>query len=203
MNIECKMTNATGVVVAVGSREQMMVYLNHEAPDGEYTVAGPGIDAKFYRIDGVVYPSGGQVDGQMIPPRSREECSDEQFMRELEALSGPLDSFTRQPVPAALKGQLFDRLRQAGIAGVTVEYDGYGDDGCIQDLVATVVGGGEIELAEDLRELVEDYVWGRLPGGWETDDGSFGEVEFDVTAGTVTFEHSQRHTKVTFGQWEE
>jgi hypothetical protein len=37
-------------------------------------VQGPGIDLQLIRIDGVVYPNGGTVDGRAMPSRSPAEC---------------------------------------------------------------------------------------------------------------------------------
>jgi len=56
------------------ARGMALRFLKHGCPDGEYSIEGPGIDMTFYRIDGIVYPSGGTIDGQGMPIRSREEC---------------------------------------------------------------------------------------------------------------------------------
>jgi hypothetical protein len=344
---EVRLVDATGLAVAVGTRDQIMSFLKHHSQDGEYAIAGPGIDARLYRVGGVIYPGGGQIDGQTIPPRSREECvavfgpaieinngaqkdgdisraegrvlvvrgakvsvdklsfpvsvrvdlalggdeslsvlipapldsswphlaesicvkcgdlwdhcrcshededheeeggendeyadehpvegrgpdvdrdterlnqpvqdnpspaggskgdilSDEEFLKELEAMSGPDEPTANEADPAVPKALLLDRLREAGVVSVSVEYDGSCDSGCVEDVTAIGIGGEAITLAADLRELVEEYVYERLPGGWEINDGSFGEVEIDVMAGTVTFDHHQRYTDEQ--PWEE
>ena len=83
----------------------MLSSLKHHTSDGEYAIAGPGIDARFHRVSGVIYPCGGEIDGDVIPVRSREECvafygmlltsnseitgevmSDNDFMKEMDAL---------------------------------------------------------------------------------------------------------------------
>ena len=28
----------------------------------------------FYRINGILYPGGGIIDGETVPPRSKEQC---------------------------------------------------------------------------------------------------------------------------------
>ena len=73
---DCVLRDETGRVVTVASRDLTLRWLKQECPDGEYSIEGPGIDMTFYRIKGVVYPSGGTFDGEKMPPRSREECVD-------------------------------------------------------------------------------------------------------------------------------
>jgi hypothetical protein len=62
-------------------RVMTLRFLKHGCPDGEYSIEGPGIDMTFYRIDGIVFPSGGTIDGFAMPARSRAECI-ETFWRE-------------------------------------------------------------------------------------------------------------------------
>jgi hypothetical protein len=57
-------------------------YLKHECQDGDYSITGPDNDPTFYRIGGIVYPSGERVRPaiqgvkvwQQMPPRSGEEA---------------------------------------------------------------------------------------------------------------------------------
>jgi hypothetical protein len=137
-------------------------------------------------------PGGGSKD---------DILADEAFLKELEAMSDPDEPTVDEPEPALPKALLLERLREAGVARASVEYDGACDSGCIEHVSAFGSGGEGVTLAADLRELVEEYVYERLPRGWEIDDGSFGEVEIDVTGGTVTFDHKQRYTE--YQQWEE
>lgn len=71
---ECILRDETGRVVTIATRDLSLRWLKHECQDGEYSIEGPAIDMTFYRINGVVYPSGGFMDGESMPPRSREEC---------------------------------------------------------------------------------------------------------------------------------
>jgi hypothetical protein len=72
---ETVLRNDRGQIVTVADRRDLVLrYLKHHAPDGDYTVDGPGIDAVFYRMGGVVYPAAGVIDGVELTPRSREEC---------------------------------------------------------------------------------------------------------------------------------
>jgi hypothetical protein len=72
---ECRLMDERDVTVAVGSRDQMARYMKHHVDDGMYSIKGPGIDMTYYRIDGIVYPSGGSQDGLVVPHSTREECS--------------------------------------------------------------------------------------------------------------------------------
>ena len=73
---ECRLRDDKGRLVTIAPRELALRYLKHELPDGDYSIEGPGIDMVFYRHEGVVYPSGGTIDGKRMPPRSREGCVD-------------------------------------------------------------------------------------------------------------------------------
>jgi hypothetical protein len=82
------------------------------------------------------------------------------------------------PLPARLRR----RLSRLGITGVTARFDGYGDEGSIEEFVAqpeTAVLGRRLE--DDL----EDFLLDRLPGGWEDGEGGFGDFVLDVAGGTV------------------
>ncbi len=72
--MEHALKDTNGRTVAMGSLQQMTGFLKHHVPDGDYAIEGTGTNATFYRINGVVYPSGGMIAGQRLPPRSREEC---------------------------------------------------------------------------------------------------------------------------------
>jgi hypothetical protein len=78
---------------------------------------------------------------------------------------------------------LMGALRFLGVDLVEVEFDGYGDEGEVQEPEFTPDPPGG--LPEGLGELVGQVCGGMLPGGWEINSGSFGTVEIDVRAGTV------------------
>lgn len=184
------------VEAAVKELEELRLLMKQYEDEHPVEGRGPDVDRDTERVNQPVQdnpsPAGGST-GDIL--------SDEEFLKELEAMSGPDGPTANEPDPAVPKALLFDRLRQAGVASVSVEYDGSCDSGCIEDVTAIGIGGEEITLAAALRELVEEYVYERLPGGWEINDGSFGEVEIDVLAGTVRFDHNQRYTD--YQPWEE
>jgi len=114
------------------------------------------------------------------------------------------------------KAIVFAALADAGIHRVTVEYDGSGDSGQIEDVAAWNAGNERISLPpntktqlnsgdpehpgpeRNLEAAVETLAWDYLEiyYGWENNDGAFGTFVFDVPARTVTLEHNERYTEV-------
>jgi hypothetical protein len=114
------------------------------------------------------------------------------------------------------KNLIFAALAEAGVHKVTVEYDGSGDSGQIENVEAWNAGDQRIPFPSDTRiqlgsgnpdhpltELnleaaVETLAWDYLEihYGWENNDGAFGTFVFDVPARTVTLEHNERYTEV-------
>ena len=116
------------------------------------------------------------------------------------------------------KALIFAALEEAGIIKISIEFDGAGDSGQIEDVRAWHAAGGTVPLPSDhklelpsplpdnppvhmtLQEAVEtlayDYLEDTHPG-WENNDGAFGTFLFDVPGQTVTLEHNERYTEVT------
>ena len=118
------------------------------------------------------------------------------------------------------KAAIFAVLAEAGIAGVTVEFDGYGDSGGIESVHAEA-DGSEIALPESsvtlftigwreteptektmpLGDAIEHMVYellGETHGGWENNAGAFGNFVFDVAAETITLEFNMRFEDTEF-----
>jgi hypothetical protein len=94
-----------------------------------------------------------------------------------------------------LKNALLDVLSRQGIATVTVTYDGEGDSGQIQEIHALNAADKSIDLSHDLRDQVDEFTWGVLDsyhGGFENNDGGYGELTIDVAARTVLLDHNDR-----------
>jgi hypothetical protein len=106
---------------------------------------------------------------------------------------------------------VLDALSAAGITSVTVDFDGEGDSGQINGVhckgsVADIAkisvttrhaawGGTLSEQTETLESAVESLCYGYLAfehGGWENNDGAFGEFTIDVAARTIALEFSAR-----------
>lgn len=119
--------------------------------------------------------------------------------------------FAAQLVP--LKASLFNFLAANGIVLVTVDFDGCGDSGQIEGITA-FDEHGEVALpatgfvAPDVDEAaadasgpiegaIETLVYDLLQtehGGWENNDGAYGEFRFDVVARSITLESNMRFT---------
>jgi hypothetical protein len=119
---------------------------------------------------------------------------------------------------AANKAIVFEALSAAGIALVNVTFDGEGDSGQIDNIIAwkdqeeitisdqTVTvqsaswDGREVAFQElPLREAIEQLCYDFLEqeyGGWENNDGAFGEFTLDVAARTVELEFNGRYTDI-------
>jgi hypothetical protein len=113
------------------------------------------------------------------------------------------------------KTAVFEALAQAGISSVSVEFDGEGDSGQIESVIATT-GDERMDLPvtpisvwqahwdgkasivnTPLEEAISDLCYGYLSqehGGWENNDGAFGTFTFDVTARTIELEFNGRFT---------
>jgi hypothetical protein len=115
------------------------------------------------------------------------------------------------------KKLIFAALEEAGITKVSIEFDGAGDSGQIEDILAWNADGAtvpmpshcrlelpsrlpdnpavEMTLQEAVETLAYDYLEDTYPG-WEINDGAFGTFVFDILARTVTLEHNERYTEV-------
>ncbi|HTM82179.1 DUF6878 family protein [Asticcacaulis sp.] len=109
---------------------------------------------------------------------------------------------------------LFDALATAGITTVTVEFNGYGDEGQIESIKYDVDGNETTPLIQDLAfirqsslteapssepisvdDAVEELLYDLLSQhycGWQDSEGSYGEFTFDITARTVDLDIALR-----------
>ena len=119
-------------------------------------------------------------------------------------------------IRARNKAIVFAALAEAGIHKVTVEYDGGGDSGQIEDVAAWNAGDERISFPSDRKitllsenpdhplaeqsfeAAVESLAWDYLEiyTGWENNDGAFGTFVFDVPARTISLEHNERYIEV-------
>jgi hypothetical protein len=116
------------------------------------------------------------------------------------------------------KTVVFDALAAAGLTTVTVEFDGEGDSGQIESVVACT-GEAHVDLPEasvtllrattqrdtdtpfpsecSLAEAIETLCYDYLEqehGGWENNDGAFGTFQFDIGARAITLEFNGRYS---------
>jgi hypothetical protein len=106
--------------------------------------------------------------------------------------------------------------QEHGITAVIVNFDGYGDSGQIEDITAQT-GAVTVELPDErieifrpawdsadierethtVREAIEALCYDFLSqthGGWENNDGAYGDFTFDVTEGSITLDYNERYT---------
>lgn len=117
----------------------------------------------------------------------------------------------------ANKTAVFDVLAAAGVVSVVVTFDGYGDSGQIESIdgrdahgevavpehqvtIASATWEAEIERnTMSCREAVEQLAYDLLNatyGGWENNDGAYGEFDFDVAARSISLDYNGRYTAV-------
>lgn len=74
------------------------------------------------------------------------------------------------------------------VSTVELEYSGVGDEGAIE---SSSFLPKSIEVPDELRRLVEDWVYAVLPDGWEIDEGGQGTVTIDVRQAVARINHEQ------------
>ena len=117
------------------------------------------------------------------------------------------------------KGAVFDVLADEGIERVTITFDGEGDSGQIEELVAYKDGQPvempvvsltlhSVEWGSDtvttalsaLSEAIEKLCYGFLGqehGGWENNDGAYGDFIFTVAERRIELEFNSRFVDST------
>lgn len=121
-----------------------------------------------------------------------------------------------------LKASLFDFLEARGIIGVTVDFDGYGDSGQIEHILAfdkhgeVAVPEGKLAVPErdsqtasgtddagSVEDVIEFLVYDLLQsehGGWENNEGAYGEFHFDVTGRSIKLAYHERITTSEYSE---
>ena len=113
------------------------------------------------------------------------------------------------------KAAVFAALAGAGIATVTVTFDGSSDSGQIESIDSRSASGIEMPLPEEtvsivaivwgqsrseqrsmsVREGIEHLVYDALEethDGWEINEGAYGEFTFDVPALEIRLDYNER-----------
>ena len=122
------------------------------------------------------------------------------------------------------KTSVFETLAAASITSVTVTFNGEGDSGQIEDITAYTNdkpsplpdirieiqsvpwGSGKLDSSQcTLRNAIETLCYGYLEqyqGGWENNDGAFGEFAFDVPKRAIELEFNGRFTDIATHNYE-
>ena len=125
------------------------------------------------------------------------------------------ENSSRAALRPANKAAVCAALAGAGIATVTVNFDGCGDSGQIESIEARDASGADVPLPEETIAIVA-IVWGQsrpeprsmsveqaiehlvydalseTHGGWEINEGSYGEFVFDVPALEIRLDYNER-----------
>lgn len=112
------------------------------------------------------------------------------------------------------KASLFAALAAAGISHVCIAFNGYGDSGQIEDVTAKA-GEAEADLpavdveiasaefgsetitrvSQPLADAIESFCFDLLEshhGGWENNEGAYGDFTFDIAADSIVFDFNYR-----------
>lgn len=112
------------------------------------------------------------------------------------------------------KVNLFAALAAAGIDHVCVAFNGYGDSGQIEDVTVksgeadAALPATDVEIASasfgndaitrtsaPLADAIESFCYDLLEshhGGWENNEGAYGDITFDVAADRIVFDFNYR-----------
>jgi hypothetical protein len=85
---------------------------------------------------------------------------------------------------------LAEQLQRVGVETVTADYDGEGDSGQIEEPQF-----GSTQIPRDVAIAVQDLFYDILEeyyGGWENNEGSFGQFSWDVRADRISLVHNMR-----------
>lgn len=91
--------------------------------------------------------------------------------------------------------ELAARLKPFGVTKLVATYDGYGDSGDFEDVSLepdTLNLEDVLGAANTSRQSVIDALWPLLPGGFEINEGSYGELVLDVETGKIHRTHNKR-----------
>ena len=121
---------------------------------------------------------------------------------------------TRKAENTVARANFLKELRAMGAHELVSSYDGYGDQGNIEDLgVFKEVQDeqlGEIktplQLPAGMESKLQDFVWAiayQQSPGFENNDGGFGTLTWDLKADEITLEHSNRYLETNDYVWED
>ena len=109
---------------------------------------------------------------------------------------------------------LCEALTNKKISVVKINFDGSGDSGQIEymgfyneeekhvpveDVYFKYLDFEKLPQPKSVTDFLEDLIYDALSdhyGGWEINDGSFGEIEFDATTGNMKIDFSERVVEV-------
>jgi hypothetical protein len=104
---------------------------------------------------------------------------------------------------AMLPKRLAGRLANLGVTTITARFDGSDDAGTFEDITAEPETAA---LDRARADDVENFLLGKLPGGWDNNEGGYGYGEFtvDVASREVTVDANwcvEKESDATNTQW--
>ena len=82
-----------------------------------------------------------------------------------------------------------------------MRFDGNGDSGLIEDFTTEPAS---VTIGQELQAELEEFLAERLPGGWEINEGSSGDIKVDVASGRIEvsgYWHVERETEPQVTRW--
>lgn len=86
---------------------------------------------------------------------------------------------------------LCECLSELAVKVVTLAYDGYGDSGMVESVIAEA-DGTEVNLPDDYQHQLREAAETLLPDGWENNDGAYGQLVLNVEGRQLAREHNWR-----------
>jgi hypothetical protein len=86
-----------------------------------------------------------------------------------------------------------------GVAGVAASYNGEGDSGDINCVHALDIRDNYMQWPKNTEKFVEAItraIWQFIPGGFEINDGSYGEITIKIPTNQVLCEHNMRVVEI-------
>jgi hypothetical protein len=109
-----------------------------------------------------------------------------------EEIAGWFEPSDADRAAAALKAKAIClELQGLGVTSVAIAYDGYGDSGAIEKIQA-FQDDQEVDCPESISQQLEELAETWLPGGWDINEGAYGELILDVAVQVLTRAHNWR-----------
>ena len=83
----------------------------------------------------------------------------------------------------------FSQLSSPAYGWPVTPFDSYDDSGQIDTFT---VEPDSASIDDDLWSKLDEFLMAQLPGGWEDNDGAFGEFKVDVASGAVEVTATRR-----------
>src|SRR5579863_6098779 len=99
---------------------------------------------------------------------------------------------------AAIRKIILPRLKELGVAKLTIHYDGCGDEGRLGDIVLEPENASlPSKLEDQLRELVDAFLY-EEHGSWCDGEGATGTVVLDVAESRIVNGHGEYVSDVEY-----